>query len=124
MTFLKILLSGLAIALPGTAAFAHIPSLNASCPGGIEFHADEGGPVYINGEEAKVTVSNGEYIEASHKGTMISITVGDDGSASVSYTASGGANGICTVNDSFFGRMETCPVDVTEADRYRYPACN
>ena len=120
----KIWLLGLAITLPGTMALAHIPSLNATCPGGIEFHADEGGPVYITGNEAQVSVSNNEYFEAKHGGTTISISIGDDGSAMVSYTASGGANGICQINESFFGRMETCPVDVTEADRARYPACN
>ena len=124
MTNSKIWLLTLAMTLPGTSAFAHIPSLNATCPGGIEVHADEGGPVYINGQEAKVSVSNAEYFEAKRNSTTISISIGDDGSATVSYTASGGANGICQINESFFGRMETCPVDVSEADRARYPACN
>ncbi|MFQ2427017.1 hypothetical protein ACK31W_19540 [Aeromonas caviae] len=36
------------------AAQAAIPQLNYECPGQIQFHSDEGGPVYINGQEAKV----------------------------------------------------------------------
>ena len=124
MMNLRTWLVSLALALPATAGMAHIPSLNATCPGGIEVHADEGGPVYINGEESEVAISNEEYFEASRAGITISISFGDDGSAFVSYTASGGANGMCEINDSLFGRMETCPFDVTEADRARYPACN
>ena len=118
-----IVLSAL-IGCAGGAASAHIPSLNATCPTGIEVHADEGGPIYINGTEAQVSASGSEYYEASSGGTTVSLSIGDDGSAMVSYTASGGANGMCQINDSFFGKMEECPFDVTEADRARYPACN
>lgn len=32
------------------AAQAAIPQLNYECPGQIQFHSDEGGPVYINGQ--------------------------------------------------------------------------
>lgn len=31
-------------------AGAKVPLFNATCGGGIEVHADEGGPVYINGK--------------------------------------------------------------------------
>ena len=125
---MKTLRTGLAVGLAlsglGTAAQAHIPSLNASCPTGIEVHADEGGPVYINGEEAQVSVASEEYFEAVLGDVSVSIMIGDDGTATASYTSSGGANGICQINDSLFGRMDECPVDVSEADRYLYPACN
>ena len=116
----------LAVALSVVAipASAHVPSLNATCPGGIEVHADEGGPIYINGQEAQIGTASGDFYEASSGGVTIDMSVEPDGSATVSYTAPGGANGICQINDSYFGRMETCPVDVSEADRYRYPACN
>ena len=103
---------------------AHVPSLNATCPTGIEVHADEGGPIYINGMEASVSVENAEYAEASLNGITISLSIGDDGTPFVSYTGEGGANGVCEINDSFFGKMDECPVDVSEADRARYPACN
>ena len=35
-----------------TAAPAGIPLLNAICPTGLDVHADQGGPVYVNGKEA------------------------------------------------------------------------
>ena len=114
------------VALAGLAmpAAAHIPSLNATCPGGIEVHADEGGPIYINGQEARIGAASGDFYEARSGGVTIDMSVNPDGSSTVSYTAPGGANGICQINDSYFGRMESCPVDVSEADRARYPACN
>jgi hypothetical protein len=34
------------------ATHAGIPLLNYSCPGDISVHADKGGPVYINGQQA------------------------------------------------------------------------
>ncbi|HDS1139672.1 TPA: hypothetical protein QDZ75_003744 [Stenotrophomonas maltophilia] len=30
-----------------TPAMAAVPFFNARCPGGIDVHADEGGPVYV-----------------------------------------------------------------------------
>ncbi|MCB1370466.1 MAG: hypothetical protein KDJ83_06205, partial [Rhodobacteraceae bacterium] len=91
------------------------------CGDGTEVHADEGGPVYINGNEASLSASNESYYEAKHEGVTISISVSPDGSADVSYTGSGGANGICQVSG---GGGDECPADVSEADRANYPACN
>jgi hypothetical protein len=79
----------------GGAAQARVPFLNATCGDGTEVHADEGGPVYIDGNEASLSVSNDSYYEARHGHVTISISVNADGSADVSYTGSGGANGIC-----------------------------
>lgn len=76
-------------------AFAAIPMLNYDCPDDIQVHTDEGGPVYINGKEAKVKQKNEKYIEAKGEGVTISISLNDDGSATVSYTGPKGANGIC-----------------------------
>jgi hypothetical protein len=78
-------------------AFAKIPLVNATCPGNIEVHADEGGPIYINGKEARLTVFNDTYYEAKGHGVTISLSINPDGSAAVSYTGHGGANGVCTV---------------------------
>ena len=78
-------------------AFAKIPLINATCPGKIEVHADAGGPIYINGKEAKLHVFNENYYEAKGGGVTISLSINPDGSAAVSYTGHGGANGICTV---------------------------
>ena len=81
-------------------ASASIPMVNATCPGKIEVHADEGGPVYINGKDAKLKKFNDNYFEAKGHGVTISLSINPDGSASVSYTGKGGANGICTVKPS------------------------
>ena len=78
-------------------AYAAIPLFNATCPGNIEVHADQGGPIYINGKEGKLKVFNANAYEATHDHVTISVTVNPDGTAMVSYTARGGANGICTV---------------------------
>lgn len=83
--------------LAASPAFAKIPLVNATCPGKIEVHADAGGPIYINGKEAKLHVSNENYYEAKGGGVTISLSINPDGSAAVSYTGHGGANGICTV---------------------------
>jgi len=42
----KLLLTVFALCLAGTAN-AGIPSFNATCPGNIEVHADQGGPVFL-----------------------------------------------------------------------------
>jgi hypothetical protein len=108
------------------AAHAQIPSLNATCPGNIEVHADEGGPIYVNGEEAKLKVFNDNAYEARHGHVAISLTINPDGSPDVSYTGPNGANGICTVSGGGAASAGAggCPPDVSEADRYKYPACN
>ena len=113
--------------LPALAApaLAEVPFLNATCPTGIEVHADQGGPVYINGAEAALEEFSATAYEAKAGGTFIDIMI-EGGSVSVSYTGPGGANGICEVAEAEVGgsSAETCPPDVSEADRYKYPACN
>lgn len=81
-------------------AQAGIPKLNYSCPDDIEVHADEGGPVYINGKEADLKKINKNYYEAKKSDVTISISNNPDGSPSVSYTGKHGANGTCHDVDS------------------------
>ena len=76
---------------------ASIAMINATCPGDIAFHADDGGPAYINGEEADVAVSNENYYEATGGGVTVSVSSEAGANPSVSYTGAGGANGICTI---------------------------
>ncbi|MDW4496570.1 hypothetical protein R5H30_01145 [Sulfitobacter sp. D35] len=121
---MKSLLAILPFAFLATAASGHVPSLNASCPTNIDVHADEGGPVYINGHESELKASNENYYEAIHGNITVSLSINPDGTAQVSYTRKKGGNGICKIHHSHFGRMEKCPVDVSEADRARFPACN
>jgi hypothetical protein len=84
------------IALTATVSVAAIPQLNYTCPGKIEVHADQGGPVYINGKEAKLKVFNKNYYEAKGSGVTISLSINPDGTPSVSYTGPGRNNGICS----------------------------
>lgn len=78
-------------------AVAAVPFFNATCPGDIDVHADEGGPVYLNGKEAKLKVVNQSFYEAANGGVTLSISINPDGSPSVSYNKKGSGNGICTV---------------------------
>ena len=83
-------------------AMAAVPFFNASCPGGIDVHADEGGPVYVQGREATLKRFNDRYFEArdANSGITLSISRSDDGTPQISYTGRGGANGICQVSSS------------------------
>ncbi len=78
-------------------AGAAVPFFNATCPGRIEVHADQGGPVYVNGVEARLKRFNENYYEARGGGVVISISISPDGSPSISYTGKHGANGVCRV---------------------------
>ncbi|MFV3306901.1 hypothetical protein ACNFBT_16655 [Pseudomonas sp. NY15181] len=87
-----LIFTSLVVMQPAAAA---IPMLNYDCPNDIQVHTDEGGPVYINGKEAKIKQSNDKYIEAKGDGVTVSISLNDDGTATVSYTGPKGANGVC-----------------------------
>jgi hypothetical protein len=80
------------------AAKGGIPFFNATCPGAIEVHADEGGPVYFNGKEGKLKKVNSDYYEATGSGMTLSISLNPDQSVSLSYTGKHGANGVCNVS--------------------------
>ncbi|ODT71537.1 MAG: hypothetical protein ABS75_09250 [Pelagibacterium sp. SCN 63-23] len=74
---------------------ATIPFFNAECPGELFVHADEGGPVYLNGEEAEFTSFSETYFEAQGGDVTVSVTNMPDGTLDVSYTGPGRANGVC-----------------------------
>lgn len=86
-----------AICAASSPALAKVPFFNATCPMNIEVHADQGGPVYINGKEAKLKIFNPNYFEAKHDHVTISVAISPDGTPDVSYTARNRANGVCTV---------------------------
>ena len=48
-----VILSAIGLLALAGSAHAGIPFVNATCPGNIEVHADEGGPIYVNGKELK-----------------------------------------------------------------------
>ncbi len=93
----EILIVTAVVAFSGMAQ-AKIPFLNATCGDGVEVHADEGGPIYINGKEGKLKKVNDNYYEARHEKVTISVSINPDGSPDVSATWKGGANGICQVS--------------------------
>ncbi|MFI5411507.1 hypothetical protein [Kaistia sp. UC242_56] len=97
MRYTLLAVASLAALTLGGPAQAKIPLVNATCPMNIEVHADEGGPIYINGKEGKLRKFNDNYFEAKGGGVTISLSINPDGTASVSYTGKHGANGICTV---------------------------
>ena len=84
------------IAITATASLAAIPPFNYTCPGKIKVHADQGGPVYINGKKASLKVFNKNYYEAKGSGVTISIMINPDSTLNVSYTGPGRKNGVCS----------------------------
>lgn len=92
---MRSLLAAAAMLAVGGAASAAIPLLNYTCPGKLEVHADQGGPVYINGKEARLKRFNENFYEARGAGVTLSISINPDGTPEVSYTGANRANGIC-----------------------------
>lgn len=84
------------LALLATPALASPPKFTASCPTGITVKSNGNGKVKINGAKATVKTFSSTAWEARANG--VSIDFGFDGpDLTVTYTAKGGANGICQV---------------------------
>jgi hypothetical protein len=79
---------------------AGIPLINLSCTDKIAVHADQGGPVYINGKQAKLKKFKDNHYEATIPGITVLISINADGSTSVSYTRKHGSNGMCQNSES------------------------
>ncbi len=99
-----------------TSAHAGLGQLNATCPGGLEIHVDEGGPVYVNGKEAVLKKFNENYFEAKDaaSGATISISKGEGGAYDLSYTGKNRANGVCTL-------ATAAPAGTAEVDKESHP---
>jgi hypothetical protein len=95
----KLLMMAFALFAAGTA-HAGIPLLNVSCTDKYEVHADEGGPVFINGKKTQLKKVNDNYYEATGSGITVSIAINPDGSPNVSYTGKHGIAGICQASES------------------------
>ncbi len=91
-----ILLSSAFVLSASAAAQAKVPFFNATCGGGIEAHADEGGPVYINGKETELK-KVGDAYRARLGHDSIDFFTNPDGTVTASWTGQHGANGICQV---------------------------
>lgn len=98
--YLRSLLIATATLVASGATSAAIPLLNYTCPGKLEVHADQGGPVYINGKETKLKRFNDNYYEASGAGVVLSISINPDGTPDVSYTGPKRAHGICQASSA------------------------
>lgn len=95
------------LALPcALQARAALPMLNGTSPGAREVHADDGGPVYVNGRETRLKRFNDDYVEAHDPacGVTLSITT-SAGGVQMSHTGQGDANGVCSI-----GRHEGRPI--------------
>ncbi|WP_082582690.1 DUF3011 domain-containing protein [Frateuria sp. Soil773] len=84
------------------SAVAAISSFNVTCPGGIEVHADEGGPVFVNGREASLRKFSDNYYEArdAMSGVTLSINRTPGRGTQMSYTGKHGVNGICSIDSA------------------------
>ncbi|SIO43716.1 SH3 domain-containing protein [Rhodovulum sp. ES.010] len=81
-----------------TAAHAELPLFAATCPIGGNVDADRTGTVRVGGTVATVREFNPTYYEATHDGVTYSISHEGGGQGLiVSFSASGGRNGICTI---------------------------
>ena len=102
---------------------AAIPMFNGTCPGGLEIHADEGGPVYVNGRETQLKRFNDNYYEArdSGSGVTLSITQSPDGGAQVTYAGKHGANGVCAIGATRSG--DAPPARASRHDSTREVTC-
>jgi len=96
---MKILLTMTCVLFAVGTAHAGIPLLNVSCTDKYEVHADEGGPVFINGKKTRLKKINDNYYEATGSGITVSIAINPDGSPNVSYTGKHGINGICQASE-------------------------
>lgn len=81
----------------GGGGHGGLPRLNATCGDGLEVHVDEGGPVYIDGNQATLKRLNDDYFEARHGTDTISLNRNPDGSWGMAWTGAGGDNGICNL---------------------------
>ncbi|BDU16750.1 DUF3011 domain-containing protein [Lysobacter auxotrophicus] len=96
------LVLGSLVLLSAMPADAAIPAFNATCPGGRSVHADEGGPVFVDGRAMQLKRFNDDYYEArdGQSGATVSISRSPDGGVQLSWTGKGGANGVCTLGDA------------------------
>lgn len=83
-------------AITAGVAQAAIPTMNYSCPTGIELHIQEGGYAYLNGKAAQLKIFNDNYFEVKNQHVSVEVMSNPDGMRTVSYTGKRGAHGICS----------------------------
>lgn len=103
------------------AASAAIPMMNHTCPGNLEVHADQGGPVYINGKQTQLKRFSDNYYEARGAGVTLSISINPDGTPTMSYTGPKRAHGICQVASA--GSTAPAPATARDSNPKAESAC-
>jgi hypothetical protein len=91
------LAAALVVCASASSAFAKIPRLDAKCGDDITVHAEEGGPVLIDGKDSKIKTIDENHYEARDHKILITITIGADGSPALTYARKNGPSGGCEV---------------------------
>lgn len=91
----RFLLAAPLLALATAAAATPIPMFNATCGDSTDVHADEGGPLYIDGQVAVTKAVGESAYEATLKGTTVSVVVFPDNSLEVRFADPDGEAGLC-----------------------------
>ena len=91
------LVAALLVLASASAAVAKIPHLDAKCGDDITVHAEEGGPILIDGKDSKIkTIDDNNYEARDHK-ILITFVIGADGSPTLTYARKNGPSGDCDV---------------------------
>ena len=93
---MKSVLIAAALAVASGTAQAAIPAFSVTCGKKTEVKAAAGGPIMINGKEAKITSQKDNYYEIAKGKVTYAVTVGADDAVSVSYTNKKGKKGTCS----------------------------
>ena len=89
-------------------AMAAVPFINASCPGGLDVHADEGGPVYVQGRETTLKRFNDRFAPVNLSDTVVR-PVYSPAEATVSLDPHGSQYSLVVIT---FDREKQVPVKV------------
>lgn len=90
-----LLLAAPFLLLASAAGATSIPMFNATCGESVDVHADEGGPIYIDGDPVTTKPIGESTYEATHNGTTVSVEVFPDSSLEIRYSDPEGNHGLC-----------------------------
>lgn len=83
---MKLVLVAAALVAASGAAQAAVPAFTATCGKKIEVTAAAGGPIMINKKEAKLTVEQDAYFEATRGKITVMLTIGADGKPTLAFS--------------------------------------
>jgi hypothetical protein len=97
---MRILPAAAVLTMIAGTAHADIPFFTATCPGGIAVHAEEGGPVTVDGAEADVLSETKYGVEVRQGDVTVVMMIKPDGSLSVTVPQPDGGTGVCLIDAS------------------------